>query len=70
MAVRSKVRSQPRIPGHRRHHVGTALSQRIDRAVEREMARYGVSRSFVIAIAVAFALGVNVDADEDYKRGR
>lgn len=61
-----RPRSQPRIVGVRRQPVSSAFAARIERAVEREMSRYGASRSFVIAVAVAHALGVELDKDEEY----
>lgn len=61
-------RPQPRIPGLRRQPVGTAFTPALKRAADREAARWGVARSFVLATAAAFALGV---ADQpDYRRGR
>lgn len=48
-----------RIPAH------TGLITEIELAIRREMARFGVSRSFVIATACAFAFGI--DEQEDYR---
>jgi hypothetical protein len=46
--------------------MATAVNARIERAIEREMARYGVSRSFVLAVAAAHALNVELKDDEVY----
>ena len=58
------MRIQRRIPGIVRTHLGTAVIDKIERAIERECKRYGVSRSFVIANALAFTFGVDA---ENYK---
>lgn len=60
------MKAQPRTPGVRRQPVSSAVSHRIEAAIAREMARYDVSRSFVIAVACAHALGVKLDDDEEY----
>lgn len=52
------MRFQPRTRGAHRLPVGSAFRPEVERAVQREMARFDVSRSFVIATAVAHALGV------------
>lgn len=57
-----RVLRQPPLPGGRLP-VGSAFAKDLERAVESEMRRWGVSRSFVIARAVAFALGVEEQAD-------
>lgn len=46
--------------------MSTAVVESIERAISREMSRYGVSRSFVIAVAVAHALDVKLSKDEEY----
>ncbi len=60
-----KFRSQPRY-GSPRLHVGSAFIPDLELAVEAEMRKYGVSRSFVIATAVAFAL--SIDEQPDYRK--
>jgi hypothetical protein len=55
---RRKLTTQPRLVGERRQPVSSAFMAELERAVRREMARFHVSRSFVIATAVADALGV------------
>jgi hypothetical protein len=55
------MRNQRRINGYRRRRYGTSVESQIERAVERECARYGVSKSFVIANALAFTFGIEVD---------
>lgn len=60
-----KVLRQPPIAGGRLP-VGSAFARDLERAVELEMRRWGVSRSFVIARAVAFAL--NVEEQADYRQ--
>jgi len=54
---------QKRIPGMRRKHYGTAVEKKIEEALEKEVARYGVSKSFVIANALAYVFDIEV---EDY----
>jgi hypothetical protein len=58
---------QPRYRGGR-IPVHSAFIPGLEQAIQREMARFGVSRSFVIATATAFALGV--DDQPDYKKLR
>lgn len=55
---RRKLTTQPRLVGERRQPVSSAFMAELERAVRREMARFNVSRSFVIATAVAYALDV------------
>jgi hypothetical protein len=64
---RRRNKTQPRVPGLRRRQVSTALNAKIERAVEREMAHFRASRSYVIAVAVAHTLGVELDDEEDYR---
>lgn len=52
------MRHQPRTRGLKRLPVGSAFQKEVEAAVRREMRRFGVSRSFVIATATAWALGV------------
>ena len=52
------MKIQPRIKGVTRTPMGTAVIDQIERAIQKEMARYGVSRSFVIANALAFTFGI------------
>lgn len=59
---------QPRIPGLTRRGVSAAVSEKIERALDREMARYGAARSFVIAVALAYTFDVELDEIEDYHR--
>jgi len=58
----AKIRHQRRIKGVRRLHVGTAILKDIEKCIAREMARYGVSRSFVIANALAYTFGVDFES--------
>jgi hypothetical protein len=53
------MKNQPRIPGYRRTPMGTAVITEIERAIRKEMKRYDVSRSFVIANALAFTFGIS-----------
>lgn len=64
--TRERTRHQRGVVGSPRIPVGSRFSPRTERAVEREQARYSVSRSWVIARAVAFALNVD-EEDEDYR---
>jgi len=52
------MKIQPRIKGYTRTPMGTAVVDQIEKAIRKEMARYGVSRSFVIANALAFTFGI------------
>lgn len=52
------MKIQPRIKGMTRTPMGTAVIDQIERAIQKEMARYGVSRSFVIANALAFTFNI------------
>lgn len=63
--MRYRIRMQRRIKGIKRQPVHSAFIEEIERAVQREMRFFRVSRSFVIATAVAHALGV--DEQEDYR---
>jgi hypothetical protein len=58
---------QPPVKGGRQP-VSSALLREVERAVRREMTRWNVSRSFVIATAVAHALGV--EEQPDYRTER
>lgn len=43
------------------------MEKAIRRAVKAEASRYGVSRSFVVAVACAYALGIELGAEDTYK---
>lgn len=45
----------------------SALEARINQAVEREAARFGVSKSFVIAVGMADVLGVKLEREFRYQ---
>jgi hypothetical protein len=60
--MRIKVKRQPPYKGGRQY-VNSAFIPDIELAVEREMKRYNVTRSFVIATCVAYALQVEEQAD-------
>lgn len=60
--MKRKLVTQPRLKGERREPVSSAFMHELERAIRREMARFHVSRSFVIATAVAEALGVKEQA--------
>jgi hypothetical protein len=60
--LRSTTLCQPPFKGGRQP-VHSAFLPQVERAVEREMSRWGVSRAFVIATAVAYALGVKEQPD-------
>lgn len=57
---------QPRIKGLNRLQLTGAAHPKVRQWVEREAARWGVSKSFVIATAVAHV--ANIDEQEDYKK--
>lgn len=59
---------QPRVKGESRAPRATALLRRIDDAVEREMIRYGKSRSYVLAVCAAIALNIELPAGHDYHK--
>lgn len=54
------MRIQPKTK-EEKQQVGSRFVPKLEAAVEREMKRFKVSRSFVIAECVAFALGVKLD---------
>jgi hypothetical protein len=56
------VRHQRRIKGVKRKHVGSAVLRDIELCIEREMARYNVSRSFVIANALAYTFSIDFES--------
>jgi len=56
------VRHQKRIKGVKRKHVGSAVLRDIELCIEREMARYNVSRSFVIANALAYTFSIDFES--------
>ena len=53
---------QRRIKGYTRKPYGTAVIDSIERAIEKECARYNVSRSFVIANALAYTFGIKTES--------
>lgn len=61
------VRTQRPVRGGR-IPVSTALIKDIEVVIRREMRRYNVSRSFVIATALAFTFGI--EEQESYKDKR
>lgn len=63
-------RAQPRLHGVRREPVGSAFTPALKRAADREAARWGVTRSYVLANAAAFALGVDAPDYKTPRRGR
>ena len=66
----SPVRIQPRQLGITRQPIAAAVAHDIERAITREMHRYGVSRSFVVAVALAYTFGIELQGPEDYKQPR
>ncbi len=60
-----RPRSQARIPGLRRLPMGTAVGLKLETAVRKEMARYGVSRSCVIANALSYTF--DIPLEDTYK---
>lgn len=60
-----KHRPQPRIPGVHRIPRGTSLLPALERALQREADRFGVSKSHVLASMAAFLL--DVEEQPDYK---
>jgi hypothetical protein len=63
-------RNQPRLPNGRRQSIAAAVAHDIERALEREMRRFGVSRSFVVAVALAYTFGIDLDETADYRKGK
>jgi hypothetical protein len=59
---RDRIIKQPRLDKPRTP-VGSAFMDKLEAAVEKECKRFGVSRSFVIAVAVAHSLGINEQPD-------
>ena len=57
-----RLLSQPRLKGVKRKPYHTAVINQIEATIEQESARYGVSRSFVIANALAYAFGIPVES--------
>jgi hypothetical protein len=62
------MRIQRRIKGYTRKPYSTAVEQKIERAIEKECVRYGVSRSFVIANALAFTFNIDVEQYDGSKK--
>ncbi len=56
--MKRKTRTQKRIPGLARIPSNAALLPVLRKRVEREAAKWGVSKSFVIAVALAHTFGV------------
>ena len=56
------MRIQPRIKGYTRRPYNTAVIDQIEKAIEKECARYDVSRSFVIANALAYTFGISTES--------
>jgi hypothetical protein len=52
------IRHQRRIPGRPREPIGACVMDDIETEVRKTATRFGVSRSFVIAVALAEVLGV------------
>ena len=61
------MRIQRKIRGYTRRRFSTAVESQIEKAIEKECKRYGVSRSFVIANACAFAFNIDVESYEPPK---
>jgi len=57
--MKKRIRGQRRIPGLTRVPSNAALLPVLRRRVEKEAARFGVSKSFVIAVALAHTFGVD-----------
>lgn len=55
--AKKTIRRQKPIPGGR-DYMSAALIGRIYDAVEREAARYGVAKSFVVAVRLAESYGI------------
>jgi len=53
---------QKRIKGYTRRPYGTKVIDEIEHAIEKECARYNVSRSFVIANALAFVFNIKTES--------
>ena len=56
------MKIQRRIKGYTRRPYNTAVIDQIEKAIERECARYDVSRSFVIANALAFVFNIKTES--------
>lgn len=59
---------QPRLMEGRRAPITSAIAHDIERALAREMDRYGVSRSFVVAVALAYTFGIELEDNADYHK--
>lgn len=53
------MQRMPRQPGGRRNYC-TGADSAIERAIEKECARYDISRSLVIRNALAFTFGIDL----------
>jgi hypothetical protein len=67
-SLRSAVQRQTPVKGGR-VPIGAGVIGEIRREVERLAARYGVSRSFVVAVALADQFGIEVERYEVRRRG-
>lgn len=65
--ARRRAHSQPRIPGTPRIPTGTSLIPELRERVEREAARYGVSKSWITAIALAKHFDLFLPEEADYR---
>lgn len=61
MPSQSRRKTLPRIPGVRRRPYHTRVDYLIEKALEKECARYNVSKSWVIRNALAFTFGIDVE---------
>lgn len=61
---------QPKDPNGPRLPIGAAVTRAIETAIQRECARYHVSRSFVIAVALAYTFKIDLDDPADYHKRR
>lgn len=57
----TQPRRQPRVPGHRRDRLSATTEQALTRWVDSQAARFGVSRSLVIASCISLASGITLD---------
>lgn len=64
--MKSKLRTQKRIPGLHRKPVGSAVTKQIEQWLKEQMRHFGVSRSFVIATALAHTAKIPIE--DDYRK--
>lgn len=62
---KTKIRPQTRIPGVRRRPTSTALLPAVRRWIEQESRRFGVAKSFVVAVCVAEQAGIEHEAYDE-----